>query len=211
MNLDNNRILKEFENESNLCKKMAAERPLYWEVKITSELLKTRMEIINHTYNDIVIGNTFQKKKVYSFKDFARWIAELVEEFPRLISVFRNTYEKELIEAYGKPGTQGDILKIKQCTDKIFEVCNEILAWEYELRNASPPPEFSEVKDLLKGWSKALLDEINKLPKLLDEAFSPENIAKGRNVQIRLTFDTPPNFDKIIRIIEKLKGTEKRG
>jgi len=202
---ENNKIFKEFENESEFCKRLADERPLFWEVQITSGLLKTRMEIINRRYYDIVSGLSIQNMKKYSFEAFAGWVTESVGKFPKLISVFRNTYEEKLIEAYGKNGAQGDILKIKQCADKIFEVCNEILEWENELQCSIPPPKFSEVKELMKGWSKILLDEINKLPWLIDEAFSPENIAKGRTVQIKLTFDSPPNFDKILIIIEKLK------
>jgi CAP12/Pycsar effector protein, TIR domain len=197
--------LIDLENETELIKKIAIEKSDYWEFFLSSELLKSRLTEINISYLELEKGLVFQKSRTLDIDGFSEWFSNSTQDFIRLISIFKQAFEIELIKSYGEPGIAGNVFEIKSAVDKITSFCKELLAWEYELQGIIPPDELKEVTELMKGWTKGLIDTINEFPLKLDESFSPENIAKGKDINLTLTFPPPPNADKISEIIERVR------
>ncbi len=197
--------LMDLENENDLVKKIAFEKADYWEFFLSSELLKSRLKNINRNYEELEKGLVFQKSRTYDIESFCEWFNNSTEDFIRLLAIFKKAFEGELIKAYGEPGVAGNVFEIKSAVDKIDSICKELLSWEYELQGLIPPNELKEVTELMKGWSKVIIDTINEFPEKLDKSFSPENLAKGGDVNLELTFPPPPNTERIMDIIEEVR------
>lgn len=197
--------LMDLENETDLIKKIAIEKADYWEFFLSSELLKSRLKNINRSYEELEKGLIFQKSKSYEKQEFINWFSDSTQDFIRLLEIFKQTIEVELIKAYGEPGVAGNVFEIKSVIDRIDSICKELLAWEYELQGVIPPSELKEVTELIKGWSKIIIDTTNEYPQKLDELFSPENLAKGININLELVVPSPPNTEKILEIIEEVR------
>jgi hypothetical protein len=197
--------LIDFENETDLIKTIALEKADYWEFYLSSELLKSRLLEINSSYIELEKGLVFQKSKSMDYEEFLDWIGNTTQDFLRLMSIFKQTIEIELMKAYGEPGVAGNIFEIKYAVDKINSLCKELLAWEYELQGIIAPDDLKEVTQLMKGWTKGLIKTINEFPQILDRNFSPENLAKGGEIKIHLTFPPPSNIEEITKIIENVR------
>lgn len=193
--------LIDLENESELIKKIALKKDDLWEYFLSAELLKSRMTEINRNYLELEKGLIFHKSKNYELEEYCEWFINSTNDILRLIDIFKKTFEIELINSYGESGVPGNVFEIKSAIDRIASVCKELLSWEYELQGVIPPIELKEVTELMKGWTKVIIDTINEFPLKIEESFSSENIAKGKDLNLSLDFPTLPNNDKIIKLI----------
>lgn len=193
-----------FENESKESRKLAAEKTDYWEFLLASELLKTRLAKINQELYEIDNGLGFRNTKIYNGLELTNFLSNSTNDISRIIGIFKNLYENELIKAFGEPGVSGNVFEIKYCCDKIYTLCKELLNWEYNFTSSIFPEEFVEISELMKGWAKDLIIEINRFPKLLDDAFSPDNIATATEINIKLVFKAPKNSDRVQYLMSKL-------
>lgn len=195
--------LYDLANENIEVKRLAREKPSYWEFLLSAELLKSRLAEINRSYAELEKGLVFTKAKRLSLKEFSDWLFTSMTDFKRIISIFKIAFEQELIKSYGEPGVSGNVIEIKAAVDKIASICKELLGWEYELQGIVPPLEVSNITELMKGWTKIFIDEINRFPSVIEQAFAPENIEKEGPINLNLSFDAPPNVDKILEILEE--------
>jgi len=197
--------LIDLENETDRIKQIAVEKLDFWEYILASELMKSRLVEINRSYIELQKGLIFKKSKTLDIPEFSDWFSNSATDFERLLSIFKQLFEIELIKAFGEPGVSGNIYEIKSSIDKIASVCKELLAWEVELKGIIPPIELKEAAQLLQGWTKGIIEEINKFPKMIDESFSPQNLAKGGDIRIILNFPPPPNTERIIEMIQEVR------
>lgn len=193
------------EHETDLIKKIALEKADSWEFILSSELFKSRLIEINRSYEELEKGLVFQKSKSYNLQDFLDWSSDSLQDFLNLISIFKQTFEVELLSAYGESGVAGNVLKIKSSVDRLDSICKELLAWEYELQGIIPPDELKEVTELMKGWSKIIIDTINEFPKKLDKAILPENLDNDGEINLNFTVSPPPNIEKILKTLESVR------
>ena len=161
-------------DENEIVKKIAVEKPEAWEFFLSSELLKSRLEEINKSYLELEKGLVFQKARHYSLVELIVWLGNSMADYLRLSNIFKKVFEEELTKAYGKPGVAGNIFEIKAAINKIDSICKELLAWEYDLQGIVVPDELEEITKLMNGWTKHLIDEINKLPTIIEQSFSPK-------------------------------------
>lgn len=196
--------LIDLENEIEIVKKIAVEKKDCWEYFLSAELLNSRLQEINRSYSELEKGLIFHKSKTYQFTEFTEWFSDSLNDMVRLVDIFKKVFEVELINAYGKPGEAGNVYEIKSAIDKIHSVYKELLAWEYELQAVNAPDELKEVTILMQGWSKIIIDELNKFPNMIQNSFSPENLKNATEINITLTFLPPPNTQKIMKIIEEV-------
>lgn len=195
--------LVDLADENEIVKKIAVEKPDAWEFFLSAELLKSRLEEINKSYSELEKGLVFQKAKHYNLVELVNWIRNAVTDYLRLAKIFKKVFEEELPKAYGEPGVAGNIFEIKAVINKIASICKELLAWEYDLQGVIVPDELEEITILMKGWTKYLFDEINRFPTIIEQCFSPENIAKGGVIKVKLTLNIPPSLGRVTEIIEE--------
>lgn len=199
--------LLDLANENQTVKDIAIKKPLAWEFLLAAALLKSRMININRSYDELAKGLVFQPSKIYDLNSFSQWSRQTSENIIRLVSILMIIFNKEIIKAVGEPGVAGNVIEIKSCIDKIDSVCKELLKWEYELQGIIAPNEVKEIPELMKGWTKIIIDEINKLPNLIEQSFTKENIDKSEPINITITFNPPTNIDKVMEIIDKVTNS----
>jgi Predicted nucleotide-binding protein containing TIR-like domain len=195
--------LLNFENETERSKFLAIKKPESWEFLLTSELLKTRLIEINRKYLELEKGLVFKPSRKLDILEFLSWVRSTTTDILRLINIFKKIFEEELPKAFGEPGVPGNVYEIKYCVDKIAVVCNELLTWEYDVQSLDVQAEIKEAVDIMKGWTKIIINEINRFPILIDDALKPENLDGSKHVDINLTFEAPSNIDKVLQLMEE--------
>jgi len=197
--------------ETDEIKNIALEKASYWEFILSAKLLKSRLIEINRSYLELEKGLVFMKSKTLNLSEFCDWISNISHDFEILLSIFKSVFEVELIKAYGEPGVAGNVYEIKYVVDKITSLCKELLAWEYDLQGIIAPQELKEVAELMKGWTKVMIDEINKFPLMIEESFLPENLEKEGPININLEFPSPPHMTRILELIEQARLNLRKG
>ncbi|MFH4968585.1 nucleotide-binding protein [Gaetbulibacter sp. M240] len=195
--------LMDLEDENDIIKKIAVDKQGPWEFFLSSELLKSRMEEINRSYKELEMGLIFQKSEKLREEDVFDWFSNSINDIQRLLTILKKIFEIELIKAFGEPGVPGNIIEIKSAIDRIHSVCKELLSWEYNLQGIVPPEGISEAKELMKGWTKGIIDTINEFPDLIEDQLSPQNMEKSNTLNLTLKFHSVPNAEKIIRILKE--------
>lgn len=198
--------LIDLENETELAKSIAIEKKDYWEFFLTAELLESRLLEINRSYQDLEKGLIYTKTRSQDSVEFPTWAGDAMEDMIRLIDIFKKIFETELLKAFGEPGVAGNVYEIKIVADKIHSVCKELLAWEFSLQSVKASEDFEGVTELMKGWSKIVIDEINKFPTMLRNAFDPNLSDLSKPINLNLTFSKPPNTEKIMQILKTVRS-----
>src|SRR6266540_7218738 len=71
--LVNKGLRKEFESETDNARRIAFEKPRFWEYLLTAELLKTRSQIIKREFYELDRGVLFRRSKRLDGMEFAKW------------------------------------------------------------------------------------------------------------------------------------------
>lgn len=197
--------LHDLAGESKVAKKIAIEKKDFWEIHLCAALLRERMIEINRSADEIRKGYVFKSTVDYDLMGANQWFQHILADYTRLIKIAKTLYETELSKSFGEPGVSGNIFEIKSVVEKITRACKELLSIEIEVQSVRVPQEFAEIQQLIKGWSDIVIKEFSKLPDLLNYSFSEENIKKGKPIEVVLTFDPPPNNERILSIISKIE------
>lgn len=196
--------LVDLNNESQEAKEIAIQKKGCWEMHLCAALLRSRMTEVARGQEDVKKGYVFKKTNMYGLLDSIRWFQLAIADFQRIFDISKTIYLIELQKSFGEPGEPGNIFEIKAVVDKIDSLCKELLAWEVDVQSVQTTEHLHKIPTLMKGWSELIINEFKRLPDLLDEGFSEENIAKGNPVEIELVFEPPYNADEISDIFRDL-------
>lgn len=194
--------LNDLQNETLEAKRIATEKPKCWEYLLAAELLEPKFKKIYTSYLELENGLVFQMTKSYTRDEFFKWIEEGMNDLLNLIKLFSAIFLEELDKAFGPPGVAGSVLEIKTATDRLYNVCKELLAWEYRLTAAKFPDGLLELKPLMSGWTKDIFAEISKFPKEIKNWVKDYLEGKEDLKPIKLTISGPQNVDKALKIIQ---------
>jgi len=197
--------LIDIENESEAVKKLAIEKPKYWKFLLATELMKSRMVEINRRYLELENGLVFTQTQYYNFQDSVRWLGNKLTDIDRIAKILKKVFEIELSNSVGSSNTEGNIFEIKQSVERIFSMCKELLAWEYELISVIPSKEVKEITDLMKDWAKGLVNEVNNFIIMAEyETRSEKNANDSGMIKITVISKPLPNQDKILDFLTKI-------
>src|SRR6266496_5086698 len=68
--------LVEMANESDEAKRLAIEKPRFWEHLLAAELMETKMKLVNKGYDELIKGIVFKRTHQLSASEFTRWVAD---------------------------------------------------------------------------------------------------------------------------------------
>lgn len=195
--------LIDFEGESNKAKELAMNKPNYWEILLTCELLDSKLVKINKSLDEIDKGLIIQRQKSVSAEELYDFFGDSLKVYGNLITLLTKSFE-ELNKAYGTSGKRGNALEIKNSVDRIIQICKEVISWEYDLNQMIPPKELEIAKIKMKGWSKIIISQVNEMPKSTRLYIEPilNGSSKEKNIKITLTVKTPPGMHDILPIFE---------
>ncbi|MEI3799614.1 MULTISPECIES: nucleotide-binding protein [unclassified Chitinophaga] len=194
--------LNDLQNESKEAKKIAIEKPYGWEFLLAAELLSSKLVDINQSYSELEKGLVFSRTKRYAIEAYHEWFKESLNDIKKLILIFPNIL-KELNSSFGPPGVPGNILDIKRAVDRIISFEKELLAWEYRVNETDPPAELEEIKVIMSGWSKVIIDTINTMPNEIRRIIESSKINGSTNEGINFVFEAPKDSNKVVEIFKK--------
>ncbi len=126
-----------------------------------------------------------------------------------MLQLFDQVINVELEKSFGEPGQPGDIASMKYCIDKLRDMSLSLLEWEKEIRIINPPEEVLEAKEIMKNWSRYLIDELRKFYETIDEFFYnfvPTGEQQTLEVSFKIT--TPPTMNQVVDIIRCAYGVD---
>ena len=122
-----------FANEPDVIKKIASEKPEYWEYLLTLELLRHGFKVPRQEYKDVVNENFVKSSSSKSPRQILEFIQRKINEIKSLLSVMGIVINEDLQKSWGKPGESGDAIEIKLSTDKLIKCFKQTIEWEKEL------------------------------------------------------------------------------
>lgn len=197
--------MMEFATETERARQLALDRPRLWEYLLTEELLRSKLSAFKREYDDLDKGLLFRASKNISGSEYMKWLPTKIQDQVSIASMVQVAIEKELPDAWGKPGEPGDPSKILRSVNKLIEACRALLEWEIDLRSTCPPPALRAVGTALYGIAACQIDELRKIPDELAKATGGEWTGV-REVQIKLTLPLPPQLAKFQEELKKTVG-----
>jgi hypothetical protein len=191
-----------YANESPEARRLARERPLYWEFLLTAELLKPKLTEVRRQFERQKMGLAHLPLRGISLTEFVDWIVIKMDDLVSLANALEG--QLGVIQAsWGPLGQPGDVQKIQQGVNEFVHLCDHLVEWEKDLHATTPPEEAQRVKNTMKGWTEVVLREMERLP---DELLRPfEGGAKPQDgIKIQLTIN-PPSFDNFYAELDALR------
>ena len=99
--------LNDLKDETLTVKKIAMEKPRYWEFLLAIELLEPKLKSIKGSYEEIEKGLVFNKTTyLRTYEEFSNWFHGALKDLQKLISMFVPIIADELGKSFGPPGLQ---------------------------------------------------------------------------------------------------------
>lgn len=194
--------LNDLQNETKESKRIAIEKPFGWEYLLAAELLSSKLIDINQSYKELEKGFVFNRSKKYSEEGYQEWFQESLNDMQRIVTIFPNILN-ELNTSFGPPGVSGNVLEIKSAVNRIIAYCKELLAWEYRVNEPEPPSGLAEIKTIMNGWSKVILNAINGMPNEIKRVINIRKENKDSIEQINFEIASPKGVDRVIEIFSE--------
>lgn len=187
--------LADLQDESIKARRIVLDRPEYWEFDLAIELFINKLKPINNSYFELQNNIIVQQKRNIDYKETFKFIRSTLESYQSFIEQFKLCLE-ELTTAFGPPGIAGNALEIKKAIDHTIAVCKATIALEFEINSLSMPTGLEEIKPLMKGWSKSVIEAVASFPDQLHNMVrSAKNGEKVTPINFILTM--PPEAQKI--------------
>jgi len=152
----------------------------------------------------------FTKTKRIEILDTPKFLNDALSDLEQVINILGKLINDEVHNAVGPPGTPGNALDIKNVCDKLLAASKELIAWEYRLQEITFPEEFSEMKEVMGGWTKPYFEEIFRFPSELRKSISENEKNDGKvAVEVRLAFGAPANMDRLVQLIHEYVDSNK--
>lgn len=199
-----------FENYPPLIRRIALDKPVGWEFRLTSELMKHLNRPLFRRLNDLKEQLYVRTYTHLEDDDVIDWINKRITEVSNLINPFVNLLNKLSI-SWGELGKEGDIEEILHITSLIREHLEEVVAFEEKIYFTQTPSSFQKLACLLKDCMGSQAKKLENLPGRLDEisAIAVENVENGKTIEIKDTieFKLPDGWEK--QFNKELKKAER--
>lgn len=126
------------------------------------------------------------------------------------ISQLLRVYTKELREAWGRPGEPGDPMGIRHVCKLIQDASERLVRWEEEVRFVHTPEDFDRLLACLPGTAGMQLDELSRVPGVLDEIvdWGHANPGATRTFEHTIVFELPDRWSE--RVGSELRRVERK-
>lgn len=185
---------------------LESEKPEFWIISITAELLKIGLEEYSSQWNDIKRGITFKKSSDISESQFLKWFDIKTTDADNLVKAVRNIFDTDFNDALN---FENDEIKIYKCASAIVnlqKICKEMIKWEESVKFIRCPTEFLLLKSCLAGLIGDVLDVVFSLHEIL--ASRKFNLLSGKNGkywEVDVSFFSLPDdwHDKINGLVKE--------
>lgn len=197
--------LDDLQNETKEVKRLAVERPKFWEYLFLAELIETRLKPLEQDYLDLEKGSVFQQTVIMDFDDSKKFMLASFKDIMKLIEWMGNLVTKEIKEAMGPPGVTAKVFDMKKTADNFLKASKELLAWEYRLQGLEVVEDFKEILEIMKGWTSVYFKMLFSIPRHYKEAIKMQiegTLPEGYKAD--LSIPLPPGLEKVTEILRVL-------
>lgn len=204
--------LEGFQTETKEARRLAYEKPDYWEYLLAAELLRSKMIKINRSYSELEKGLYIQRRKPVDDDEFFDFSSKTLSIYQGLTELFRKCLS-ELQDSFGPSGVAGKPIEIKEAVDRWIRLSHEMLAWEYELDSLDPSDDFIEIKQNMRGWSKIFIDKMNDIHISLNEFVISILNGTNKSTEINhvIVLEAPSNMHSTFELLNDRILLKKRG
>ena len=169
-------------------KKIEAEKPNFWEYKLTAALLRANLEpIVEQSRRLNQDFHTRSFGYISSPQEALDWCRARMDEVPEVCQDFCTLVNDRLVSSWGPPGQPGDAKAIEQACEGLTACARRVLTWKGTVRGTNLPPVISEVQAVLSKFPDSLLDQIARIPTELERIFEKENPSGTYNIDLVVT------------------------
>lgn len=202
LGLEASRIAK-FEDDSELAKRIALDRPAGWEYRLTAELLRQYLKVSLRGWTDLQRNLYVRPIRILDGGAFFDWVQARNDEAARLLQVLSNLYSEELTRAWGELGVAGDAMEIRHVCKLIQSAAEQLLQWEESVRFIFVPDDYEGILSCLPGFLGIQLDELRSVPHKLDEVVDWIELNPTPGIHKRfehtITFKPPEGWTERLR------------
>jgi hypothetical protein len=203
--------INDLQNESPAAKKIAIEKPRFWEHLLAAELLKERFEKIDLAYQELEKGLIFRKQTYYDLDESMMILRGMIGDIMSLVKLFSKIILDEFEASFGPPGVAGKIVDIKRLCDRLESIGKELVAWEFRLQEINFPDELDEVKKLMNGWTKPLFSSLNGISNELEKLVDHHLNKREGKFHFNMVIDAPKNIDQLNELLGAITEKRRRG
>jgi hypothetical protein len=182
--------LEQFSHDSAFARRIVIDRPLGWEYKLSSELLRNYLRPIHRRWGDLQRNLYTKPHAVIDAVAFIPWLRSKTDESSRLIEILTALYTKELVAAWGPMGTPGNPTEIKHACGLIRSAAENIIQWEESVRFVSVHEQHQRLLACIPGFLGIQLNQLELATRSLDEV--------SDWIDANAASDTRKHFDHLI-------------
>lgn len=134
-----------------------------------------------------------RKAVVVPLSEVSDWLSAKLKDASGAVAAV-SPLLKELMDAFGPPGTPGDDEAIVNMSRLIIAAAHNMLEWEEDMRFTHVPTEFHDALAALQGFTGRQIDELLRIPNELAGIVAEENPSGTR--AINLVFSIPEEATK---------------
>lgn len=184
-----------------IIRRIVIDKPEGWEWSLTAELMRYFNSPVIQQLNDLHDGLYVRPLEQVCEEEIFSWVDLRLSEISSLANPLEGLFER-LTKSWGALGESGNVEKIYHICSLISDYLKGILEIEEKIYFVKVNSEFIGLVELLKGYSKSLIEQIADFPKYLDETLAQvlndkeitaENPAK---ITKTITFQLPKNWEK---------------
>lgn len=198
--------LESFSKTTYLARQIVIDRPIFWEYRLTAELLRHFLDPIMFRARALEFGLYVKSYNRVRRDDAAGWFQDRIGEIGSLCPAISSIANSEFSEAWGAPGVAGSPDHILRTCELFAEACQQLLLWEETVRFSSFPGEFNDLKGLFTGLGLRILNKIYIIPREISEIFNKDDVTGSHEISFQI--DLPEYWsDRVENEIRKLSMT----
>lgn len=195
--------------------KLIWEKPMGWEFRLFTSVLREEMELDQKLKWDLAYGLKLGRvRDLGNLPEMMQWVQQKLTDIRALVMSAEKLMNKAIQEALKEPGISGDPEHIVYVAHRIAQVRKELLTWTVDFHCTEVKPQCERLLTLISNFSKHVIEELESIPKRLDDEIDKAVDASKRGgkyvATLNLTFSIPENnelsaeFDKLTRMIHEL-------
>lgn len=194
--------MNQLENGTERARRIAQDRPPYWQFLLAEELLRSRFSGIREGYNNLRSGKTSVEARTMRGAEYIGWLKLKLSDLLSLLKLLQVTFSEFRLSS-GTPEDMRQPVEVEQAVDKLISLSHQFLDWEVDYKSVEPPPSFQRIRELMQGFAMECFEQIERIP---DELVKPIQQAKieGGTFEIVLKPNAPRNLEEIVKEVERL-------
>lgn len=194
--------LTQFESYPSIVRRIAIDRPIGWEWRLTAELLRYLNEPLFRELRDIRDGLYNRTGDHIEGSQILPWTRERFSEMTALVPPFVKLLDR-MTESWGAPKEEGNINSIHHSCCLIHEAIIQIVEFENRVAATLLPDAYIEVKKVVSGPLGEQALKLEAIPSLLENALEEAEEAEKSGAQGPLIIEKTIIFDLTNEWVER--------